>query len=164
MTSTKRKSRKVAWVVLGVVVFLLSLFLTLQGAQLWEWVRYREDLRHFGTFEIPVFVKRSPWLPGEDYVVGPHKCSSCTSGHHAICAGDAQEGERTILMDGVPDTVIPAGWNSCTCSDRVHVLWAERLICRECAMRRHRDCSTQSCECPERSEHFPHPQPPENRR
>ena len=138
MTSAKPKSRKVAWVVLGVVVLLgLSLLATL-GGRIWEAAAYRET--YLGSFR--VLYKRASWLPGETCVVPDQTCSSCSKGKHGACRGG-----REIRFIGRPELTVPANWR-CVCVDPVHELLRLPTTCFWCKRGAHYGCIDTSCTCP----------------
>ncbi len=154
MTSTKPKSRKVAWVVLGVVGAALVIVVAFLTEPVWEWVAYRRVVHRWKDFEIPVLQKRASWLPGNEQIIAAHKCLKCTLGQHLECHGDNPWKSWVASPRGRPRIDIPQGWDECTCQHPFH---RSLVACNECRLSYHQLCRDSNCECADVAQHTRRP-------
>ena len=104
MTSSKRNSRRLAWVVLGLAIPLAVTTVALHWDDVWLWVAYEEGFT-FGTLpgedynqylrdfspiatRITLFRKRVGWLPGPDQL--------CVFYTQAGCEIDRQDAQAIV--------------------------------------------------------------------
>ena len=121
MSHPRPKSRKVAWVVLGVVVALVLALITAFGSPLWLWFAYEPSVMtevpivftgpacagardpSKETYERQVHKKRISWGPGAERHVEQVVCHACLHGSHESHAGSFllrhQNGATTPLFD-----------------------------------------------------------------
>ena len=122
-----KKSRKLAWVVLLVVV--IGLILSISPAlHWWQWFRYESVIHSTEGSPFPgdprpaqlvVLQKRerASWLPGDAYIIPPQVCSQCMKEEHHTCFG----GWPTPYQIGIGDKswILPPFWQ-CTCPSSDH--------------------------------------------